>query len=514
MHLSLRNQTAFLLVLVIALSTLQDSSHAITYPSATKIASKDAPFFVSVWSLLPGSTQVDEKNGFKCGGILYSKSIVLTAAHCLVDDNGDPIDGDLVFMTGGAWPGITEGQIMDHYRAIIHPRFSPKTGQNDIAVVYLYYDSSYGSSKPLDITNSFKPKKTWLYGQGKNQLKKLSDGLRRVQQSDYSNLGSDFYEDFNPKSMIAAGYLNKKEKNFAGGCQGDSGGPLVVEDRGKVRLLGLVSGGASDCDSKIPTLYTRLHFYKTFINDSIVELEESQTEDGVTRVDLRTISLSKQERALRKYLPYQEIQDYKYLPFKEVKDGVLGYGTLVELSRATKDPGRNADISRVRFFAEGSDYKSWYLDVFFSAVLTCESFKDVHLRVTVATGGGSELYGFDLENFSKCPDISEGAPWVEIDKSEEGFGASPGMIENFLNNSCNYPKYKALDAALMGVEFDKPIDKAKWIGGFRMLLDPRCSIPRWSVAFRITYQNGISGGWLDTEPGQGMTIGPFKVSKD
>ena len=52
------------------------------------------------------------------------------------------------------------------------------------------------------------------------------------------------------------------------GCKGDSGGPLIYV-HSRHQLIGVVSSGASSCDSIIPAIYTRVASYIDWIKETI-----------------------------------------------------------------------------------------------------------------------------------------------------------------------------------------------------------------------------------------------------
>lgn len=51
--------------------------------------------------------------------------------------------------------------------------------------------------------------------------------------------------------------------------QGDSGGPLVFRNGNVWTLIGIVSFGSTDCNIRIPAIYTRVSYYRNWI-DSVV----------------------------------------------------------------------------------------------------------------------------------------------------------------------------------------------------------------------------------------------------
>ncbi|XP_067306859.1 chymotrypsin-like protease CTRL-1 [Pseudorasbora parva] len=62
-------------------------------------------------------------------------------------------------------------------------------------------------------------------------------------------------------AMICAG------ASGASSCQGDSGGPLICKSSGVWYQVGIVSWGFENCDVNVPIVYTRVPYFRKWIDD-------------------------------------------------------------------------------------------------------------------------------------------------------------------------------------------------------------------------------------------------------
>jgi hypothetical protein len=286
---------SFILLSLILIQVPQINSTAVTYPDITQVNPADSPFLLSIWTVDPDNFSRKENI---CSAVLFANAIVLTAAHCVINDKS-------IALVAGATDSADRGEVLSVYKWVTHPRYSQQNNQNDIAMGLLNFNARISSDYLLKPTSKFIKNKTRIYGWGVDQNEINNGKPMSVLQNDYSSSAKKYYKDFNKNTQVAGGFYNPTEKTFAGACFGDSGGPLVVKNNNNYELLGLVSYG-SGCDTNKPTIYTKVQYYYPWISETITKLAADFKKDNTTRPDINTFSLlpNSSEVLLRKEGPY------------------------------------------------------------------------------------------------------------------------------------------------------------------------------------------------------------------
>ena len=262
--------------------------------------------------------QYGQYNAF-CGGALIDSTHVITAAHCITDDDiyvfakhsVTPGQQQIAQLQGG---GPIKGEIKIVTRVFKNRDFATKSiFGGDIAVLEIGEPitiSKYLQLPTLGLTNPLlaKNESMELLGWGleshtakmpsgklrtvtlktltpiecKNEfLAPPADGARGVDPSskDVDEFAASGMENFD--ELICAGGA-KVGQTDKGACIGDSGGPLVYHSGDTSILIGVVSGGRSSaCTGKISGNYAKVEKYLKFIEDAKKGAYES---DGVLRL--------------------------------------------------------------------------------------------------------------------------------------------------------------------------------------------------------------------------------------
>ena len=492
----------FLSTLVFFLSTLAgiNTGNSVAFPSKDEVTPENAPFLATLWTTQKQAWhELDWNAGSYCGAVMLSNRFVLTAAHCVVDEYGRTRE-DIVVMAGLKGVSPILGEALNVTSWLVHPRFSRKTGANDIAIGMLKYASRFGTESIMPIASKFEKNRTWLYGWGTNQQKLRPVTGQRILQNDYTKFGSDLFEDFNPRTMIAAGYQIKKENLFGGACFGDSGGPLLVMGKTGPRLLGIVSNGAEECDARVPTIYTRMSYYQNFVKSSIETLKAKYAQQGWVDADLGTISIS-----------WEDIFALKVLP--EIPEGNTGpfYWSSVMLQTTENTTLAQSDIYRVTFGVRGKkgdpDHK-WILLVLLRGGKTaCAMREETMTRIDVGNGlPAYASYAITIpRERGKCFVVEPEPVFISSKDDLANFSVTPGDKAMFEQGRCDYPRYRPMMwPEILGKDANKSV-----IGGWLIELDPRCKTESSFGPFFRIYHSEYRSQTKDLEPGQGMWIGPF-----
>ncbi|XP_035803436.2 uncharacterized protein prss56 [Amphiprion ocellaris] len=239
----------------------------ITQPRSRIVGGSPAP--PGSW---PWLVNLQFDGGLMCGGVLVDSSWVVTAAHCVAgrsESYWTAVVGEFDITKTDP-----DEQVLKVNRIIPHPKFNPKTYNNDIALVELMSPVVLSEHvTPVCLPSGMEPPTGspclvagWgsLYEDGPSADVVMEAKLPLLPQSTCkSALGKELVTN----TMLCAGYLS----GGIDSCQGDSGGPLIYQDRisGRFQLYGITSWGYGCGEKGKPGVYTRVSAFSDWIQAEI-----------------------------------------------------------------------------------------------------------------------------------------------------------------------------------------------------------------------------------------------------
>jgi len=221
------------------------------------------------------------KNGdiYLCGGTLLNKRYVLTAMHCLVDDQGNLAIRSEVTLGEHDYYHHSEATQKFNTTVIGRDDYNYVSAIHDIAILKLDRDAELDdyavipACLPSNLNEQYVGKTAKVSGWGKiihrgsnSNVLKETDVTILAQSDQKCKWTGEHARNKLPTQMCA--YRNKTSA-----CHGDSGGPLAVQENGKYTVVGIASYIHPDgcTQSGQADVYTRVTKYLPWIRENIAD---------------------------------------------------------------------------------------------------------------------------------------------------------------------------------------------------------------------------------------------------
>lgn len=211
-------------------------------------------------SNFPWQVSIQRSGSHFCGGSVYSKDTIITAAHCV---RGVGISTLKVRAGSSNW--YEGGVVVDPTDIKIHESYNAQTMMNDIAVIRLKFSLPFGTTiksialakkDPADgVTAVVSGWGTNIYGSPDISATLQYVDVYIVSRKTCASSSYAYGDDIKP-SMICAHASGKDA------CQGDSGGPLVSGGL----LVGIVSWGYGCAIPGYPGVYVNVADFNSWID--------------------------------------------------------------------------------------------------------------------------------------------------------------------------------------------------------------------------------------------------------
>lgn len=254
------------------------------------------------WPWQVALVQANISNNFNaqfCGGTLVGELFVVTAAHCITENDGSVTLKGAIRVLTGTQSLDTGGIRREVDRIVRHPSYNEDTTDFDIAVIKLRTAAPGKKARLLTLAQETElaaaGDRAFVTGWG--SLNGGSNFPTELQEVNLPIVSRTNCNDANSYDGAITARMFCAGKTGLDSCQGDSGGPLVVRDSlNRYQLLaGVVSWGIGCALANKYGVYSRVAVLRPWVVQTMNALspEVATKEESTSCADLRGSSQSK-----------------------------------------------------------------------------------------------------------------------------------------------------------------------------------------------------------------------------
>jgi secreted trypsin-like serine protease len=217
-----------------------------------------------------------------CSGTIVSQNVILTAAHCVVDETTGELENPAWFSVVTGSPDVTSPSAASNAvsQVFTYPGYDPSVERGDAALLVLskpIQEPTLRLAMTADAGSELGGTGAIIAGWGlttaaaQSTPAMLQEASTVVQTSTYCQANSSANFPFDPTIELCA--LNPPTFD-TGTCSGDSGGPLIASDASaKPVLIGVTSAGPANCSQTTrPDQFTRVSAISDWANSVIQQV--------------------------------------------------------------------------------------------------------------------------------------------------------------------------------------------------------------------------------------------------